>query len=90
MGWPDWSVRLLAEFLAKEPAPPVRIEASVAQLAAIYANAHRRKGAAPHKVSDFLLFDDAWQPAEPAEKEESIADFALSFGVVKRHGNNHR
>lgn len=79
---------MLAQYLAKEPAPDERIEAAVAQLATIYVNAHRKKGTAPHSVSDLMLFRDAWK-VEEAEPDESIEAFAMSFGGVKR-GNNHR
>lgn len=89
LAWPRSSVQIAAAYLAKEPAPEERIEAALAQIAALYVNAHRRKGAAPHRIVDFLLFDDAWKPEQPAEQEESITAFALSFGMVKR-GNHHR
>jgi hypothetical protein len=87
--WPRSSVAMAAAYLAKEPAPEERLEATFAQACALYANAHRKKGAAPHRIADFLLFDDAWKP-EPADEDESITAFALSFGMVKRRGDHHR
>lgn len=80
---------LLAEFFAKEPDPATRIEIAVAQLTACYVNAHRRKGDQPHKVSDFLLFRDAWKQSEESEEPESLSALAMSFGKVNR-GNHHR
>lgn len=80
---------MAAAYLRREPAPEERIEAALAQITAMYANAHRKKGASPYRIADFLLFDEAWKPEEPAEKEESFTAFALSFGMVKRRGNNH-
>lgn len=83
MNWPAWEIGLLAEFLSKEPAAEDRIEASLAQLAALYVNAHRKPGSQPHRIREFLLFDDAWK-AEDSEPEDSLEAFALSFGQVKR------
>lgn len=84
LDWPENHVALIAEYMAREPAPDERIEIAVAQLCATYVNAHRKKGAPAHPVVDFLPFRDAWKVDEP---EESIFDLAMSFGAVKRADN---
>lgn len=71
--------------MAREPAPDERIEYAVAQLAAMYANAHRGKGKAPHKLSDFMLFRDAWK----TEQEATLSEIIQSFGGVAR-ATDHR
>lgn len=85
LDWPASHVALIAEYLAHEPAPEERNEYALAQLAAIHVNGNRRKGSSPHPLSDFLLFRNAWKKQE----EESIEQFAASFGGVKR-ADNHR
>lgn len=83
--WPSSHVALFAEYLSHEPAPEERIEYAVAQLCAMYASAHKGKGAkAPH-VTDFMLFRNVWKQV----KEETISEFASSFGGVK-HADHHR
>lgn len=87
LDWPAWEAALLAEYLSHEPCGDDRTEIAVAQLAAIYVNAHRQKGAQPRRISDFLLFHDAWKSADE-EPAESLDAFALSLGA-KRVGNDH-
>lgn len=36
----------------------MRIERSVAQLSTLYANAHRKKGAEPLSIHDFMSYED--------------------------------
>lgn len=74
---------MLAAFLSREPFPEYRQEIGLAQLAAIHVNSNRKKGAAPHKVAEFMPFDDAWKPKEDDEPE-SLDAFAMSLGAVKR------
>lgn len=85
MNWPAWEVALLADFLHKEPSPGDRVEVAIAQITTLYYNMHRKRGTPPYKISDFLLYRDAWKQEEK-EPEESPATFALSFGMVKRRG----
>jgi hypothetical protein len=58
--WPAWEVRLLEEFLRREPDPGTRIEYTLAGFAANYFNSHARAGSPRLKLTDFLLFDQAW------------------------------
>lgn len=76
---------MLSQYLAREPAPDERIEYAVAQLAAMYANAHRGKGKPPYKITDFMLFRNAWK----TEQEATLSEIIESFGGVSR-ADNHR
>ena len=60
MEWPASHVQLLARYLAKQPSPEERLEYGIAQLSAMYANAHSKPGSARASLSDFLLFANAW------------------------------
>lgn len=73
---------MLAEYLSKEPSPTERLEYMVAHGAAIYVNANRGKGKAPHKIADFMLFADAWK--QESEPELSFAGFAAAMGANRK------
>lgn len=85
LSWSAWEIELLAEFLRKEPCGEDRVEIAIAELAAIYVNAHRKKGAQPHKVDEFLLFHNAWKADDP-EPDEGLGGLLLSFGKVRKRG----
>ncbi len=85
LDWPASHVAVIAEYLAHEPAPDERVEYAVSQIAAIYVNAHRKKGASPHPLSDFLLFRDAWKRGDDKSNgDSSIHALAMSLGGTKR------
>lgn len=72
------SARELAEwqaFDALEPIGHIRTDYGFALLATLYANAHRRKGDAPAKVTDFMPF-----VAKPATK---AADPEAMIAILK-------
>lgn len=61
--WPDWERELVEHYLARNPAPEERLEFAIAHLSSIYVAAHQRRDATAPKLSDFLLFKDAFQSA---------------------------
>lgn len=58
--WPAWEVRLLDEFLDKQPAAEDRIEIAIATLCALFFNANRGKAQASRQMKDYLPFLDPW------------------------------
>lgn len=74
---PASELRTWAEYLAKSPSAEFRIEATVAQLAAIYRNAHVAEGTTPKGPSDFLLFKkDPWDTSEGDDPMDVFASIA--------------
>jgi hypothetical protein len=64
MKWPSRHIALLATFMSREPSPEIRIEQSLAQLSALVANAMRSKETKPAKLTDFLLYHNAFKKPE--------------------------
>lgn len=60
--WPARDIKLLAEYLSREPVPEVRIEQGIAQVCALIVNSMRSKETQPSKLADFLLYRDAFKP----------------------------
>lgn len=83
VGWPNWVVSSLAEYLSKEPSPIERIEYAVAQGTTIYVNGNRQKGSAPKKITDLMMFANAWDKEEP-EGYATPHSFAAELGAVKK------
>lgn len=50
-----------AGFLTHDRFPMERIEIAIQHLHSAYTNAHRKRGATPIKLSEFMLFVDAWE-----------------------------
>lgn len=78
MAWPARDIRVIAEYLAKEPAPDERIEYAVAQLSSIYVNGHRKQGAEAIPLGEFLMFRKAWESAD-LQAEDRYSDVDRSF-----------
>jgi hypothetical protein len=76
MEWPAGDIELLAAYLGKEPAPEERLEFAIASLHADYFNAHRGDQPAA-KLTDYLIFRNAWQAA--AEQSERYSAVDKSF-----------
>ena len=74
----------MAQYLSRMPEPDGRIEAQLAQLAAMYANGHRAQGAAPAKLVDFMLFKDPW--AQEAEEASGDHDKKVFNSIVAALG----
>lgn len=58
--WPAWEVRLLEEYLDKEPAAEDRNELALAKLCALTWNANRGKDQPVKEMKDYLPFLDPW------------------------------
>lgn len=84
MGWPISHVHLIAEYLGREPAPDERIEYAIAQNSALFANANRRKDSAPAKLTDFMLFREAWKKPEPESGRYSESDKLMLKALMSR------
>lgn len=67
---------MVERFLAVEPHPLDRIEIVLAQLCAMTAQIHSRKGASPPKVSEFLPYREAWKRKAMSDRY-SEADLEL-------------
>jgi hypothetical protein len=67
--WPAWEVRLLEQYLAKQPAAEDRIEIAVARLTATYVNAHLREGTKAVETTDYLAYHDPWSKEVVADPE---------------------
>lgn len=50
----------MEHYLARDPAPTERVEVMLAQLTAYFVKANQGKGGGEKKVSDFLLYRNAW------------------------------
>ena len=61
MEWPQWSVDLMQTFLSREPPGEDRCEAAVAQQTALWVGSKTPKGKPRSRVSDFMMFRDAWE-----------------------------
>lgn len=57
---PAWEVRLLDEYLQKQPPAGDRVEIVVARLCTLFFNVHRDKSQALKTVRDYLPFYDPW------------------------------
>lgn len=53
-------IRLMAAYLAIEPAPEERIELAIAQLTALWAHSKKPQGSEYAGPGQFLMFRDAW------------------------------
>lgn len=80
LSWPLSHLRLIGDYLAREPAPEERIEIAIAQLTAIYVNSKIKAGSTAKKVIDFLLFRDAFK-AKPSQQDINNS-FLRAFGSV--------
>lgn len=74
MQWPAKHIALLATYLGREPAPEVRIEQGIAQLCALVVNAMRNKESKPAKLSDFLLYHDAFKAPQVELTSDRYSD----------------
>lgn len=82
LAWPDWEVRLLEEYLAKQPAAGDRIEIALARLTAFYCNAHQREGATPRETLEFLAYHDPWPvPIDVGSGRYSALDLEVMKGL---------
>lgn len=89
MDWPASEVRLIAAYLAREPAPDERIEIAVAHLSAIYTNAHLQKGSEQKPIADFLLFRKAWtSPHATQDGRYSDSDQKMLASLMTIKGKN--
>lgn len=58
--WPAWEVRLIDEYLQRQPSSGDRVEIAVARLCALFFNVHRDKDQSPKMLKDYLPFYDPW------------------------------
>lgn len=58
--WPAWEVRLVEQFLAKEPDPAFRQETLLATLLSLYLQVHSKEGATVKSAEDFMPHLKAW------------------------------
>jgi hypothetical protein len=80
--WPAWEVRLLEQYLAKQPATADRIEIALARLTATYVNAHLREGAKPVETTDYLAYLDPWpEPVDVGTGRYSALDLEIMRGL---------
>lgn len=68
---PEWEVRLWATYFSREPGPDERLEYGIANLLSHYVNAHKARGKKSSKISDFLLFQNAWK-YEPKSGDDDV------------------
>jgi len=61
MALPAWEMMAWAEKLSKEPTPQERTEIVIAYLCSLIYNSKKGKNKPAKKVSDFMLFKDAWK-----------------------------
>ncbi len=78
MQWPAAHVRLIAEYLRTEPAPIEHIRWALASLEARTVNMNLVKGATPHSIEKFMLFQKAWD-REDLTKSDRYSDADKSF-----------
>lgn len=70
MALPAWEMMAWAEKLSKEPTPQERTEIVIAYLCSLIYNSKKGKNKPAKKVSDFMLFKDAWK----TEKNRYVSD----------------
>lgn len=81
--WPAWEVRLLEQYLGKQPAAEDRLELALARLTAIYINCHLREGAKPSETTDYLPYLDPWpMPEDVGTGRYSALDMEI-LGALK-------
>lgn len=69
---PAWEMIAWAEKLSKEPTPQERTEIVLAYLCSLIYNSKKGKNKPAKKVSDFMLFKDAWK--EEDKKKRYVSD----------------
>lgn len=77
--WPAWEVRLLEQYLAKQPAPEDRIEIAIARLTAVFINTHLKPGAKAVETADLLAFRDPWAGPPESEFKASNSGWLQAF-----------
>lgn len=83
--WPLSDLRLLREYLRREPAPDERIEIAIAMLRRDYTSAHMERGKPVPKLEKFLPFHDAWRSDESGDVGQSfIQALSNASGRAKR------
>jgi len=85
--WPDWERDLVESYLARNPAPEERLEFATAHLSSIYVAAHQGRGATAPKLTDFLLFKDAFNQAPRVEMgryTETDRSLLEALGAMRR------
>jgi hypothetical protein len=83
--WPAWEVRLLEEFLVKEPAGIERLEILAARFAAQYFNFHSSDASAKYETTDFLHFHHAFRQTHPDLKDGRYSELDLEvFAALNR------
>lgn len=71
--WPAWEVQVLQHYLAKQPAPEERLEVVLANLSAMFFNAHRGPGKQPLSADQFLFYRDPWPVYSDVDKQALAA-----------------
>lgn len=66
-GVPMGDIKLMAAYLAIEPAPEERIEWAIAQLTAMWAHTKKPPNSEYDPPSSFLVFRKAWDPDRSAD-----------------------
>lgn len=74
------------EYAKEEPFGEWRADVRIAQLCALYANAHRPEGEEPRKIADFMLFDKPSDAPEEVPEDGPRLDpmLAVMIAVAKR------
>lgn len=65
--WPSNEVRLLQQYLYREPDEGTRLEYTLARVAAQFMNFLSARGSPRVKIEDFLLFAEPWKD-DPFER----------------------
>lgn len=77
LAWPDSHVRLLLEFLSREPLAEDRVEMAMAHIAALIFNRSRGRNEPAKSPMEFLPFDDPWgtrkASTNPVDAEVAVA-----------------
>lgn len=72
--WPAWEVRLLEQYLAKQPAAEDRIEIAIARLTALFINTKLGPGSKQAETTDYLSYRDPWAGQEQESTEYETAN----------------
>lgn len=67
---PSWEFVSWAEKWSKEPPPLERVEIAIAYLCTLFYNSKKGKSKPAKKISDFMVFRDAWKVA----KQQYVSD----------------
>lgn len=59
--WPASDIKLISQYLSREPAPDERIEYAIAALRRDYESAHMGQGKTTPPLQKFLTFHDAFR-----------------------------